>query len=76
MEYADKHNIRVTRILYTSEQSPQFHKYDDVCWERDEDQIEARRRVDVETLECRDIGEEEQQRDGPVPPHPHTLPYL
>ena len=45
--------------------STHFHKFSDVCWERDGAQIEARRRVDA-----RDIGEEEQQRDGPVPPQP------
>jgi len=30
--------------------STPFHKYDDVCWERDGDQIEAKRRVNVGTL--------------------------
>ncbi len=42
--------------------STHFHKYGDVCWERDGAQIEARRRVDAGT--------------SPRKPHPQTLPYL
>ncbi len=31
--------------------STPFHKYDNVCWERDGAQIEARRRVDVPDID-------------------------
>ncbi len=35
--------------LQVTATSTPCHKYDDVCWERDGDQIEARRRVDAQT---------------------------
>ena len=38
-----------SRIYALSGLSTHFHKYGDVCWERDGAQIEARRRVDAGT---------------------------
>ncbi len=42
------------------------HKYDDVCWERDGDQIEARRRVDVQTSARRSNKEMGPSRPNPL----------
>ena len=46
--------------------STPFHKYDDVCWERDGDQIEARRRVDAETSARRSNKEMGPSRPNPL----------
>ena len=46
--------------------STHFHKYDDVCWGRDGDQIEARRRVDVGTSARRNNKEMGPSRPNPL----------
>ncbi len=45
--------------------STPFHKYNDVCWERDGDQIEARRRVDARASARRS-----NKEMGPSRPNP------
>ncbi len=51
--------------LPTAFLSTHFHKYGDVCWERDGAQIEARRRVDVGTSARRS-----NKKMGPSRPNP------
>ena len=46
--------------------STPFHKYDDVCWERDGGQLEARRRVDVGTSARRNNKEMGPSRPNPA----------
>ena len=46
--------------------STPFHKYDGVCWERDGDQIEARRRVDAQTSARRSNKEMGPSRPNPL----------
>ena len=58
--------MSVGHLTGCSDLSTHFHKYDDVCWERDGDQIEARRRVDAGASARRNNKEMGPSRPNPT----------